>query len=90
MNSIKTEGDNEATAFPFWIIIDPRQNMSCSVDEVASQITGVWFSRKSAKEYLGSHSYNFSKRARVYCHTGNKSCDYREAIENANKDTINE
>jgi hypothetical protein len=41
-------------------------------------ITGVWFSREAAEQYLQSHRYNFGKGARVYCHSGCYSSDWVE------------
>lgn len=113
INVIKTEGDNEATKYPYWIIVNP---LEISIDEdaneideddeseeteadkehakyradflihqIASRITGIWFSREEAETYLKNHAYNFSEYARVYCHTGHQSWQYKEAIDNGKK-----
>lgn len=71
------EQDCESTSYPYWIIVDPQQNMSKDIHCAASQITGVFFSRSSAEEFLEGTRYNFSKHARVYCHSGYYSWDWR-------------
>ena len=78
---MKISDKNEGTAYPFWIIIDPRQNFKVNSDgiyNIASMITGVWFSRESAQEFLDRTRYNFSEHARVYCHSGTYSNDWIE------------
>lgn len=71
--------ENEATAYPWWIIVDPRQSFKCDPHDIASMITGPFFSRKEAQDFLDATRYNFSKRAVVYCCTGTHSRQYREA-----------
>ena len=78
---MKISKKNEGTSFPFWVIIDPRQNFRTDrqgVHNVASMFTGVWLSRESALEYLKQKSYNFSDNARVYCLSGYYSSDWQE------------
>ena len=70
--------DPEGTAYPYWIIIDPRQNMDCNIHATASMISGIFFSRKEAQEYLDAKHYNFTDRAKVYCHSGHFSGKWRE------------
>lgn len=82
---MKISENNEGTAFPFWIIIDPGQNLrkdNQGLHNIAGMITGVWFSREAAEEYLKNHSYNFGHGARVYCHSG---CYSKDWIELTNK-----
>lgn len=82
-NHIETTGDNEGTAYPRWAIVDPRQRMvraSDSVDHVASQITGPFFSRASAEQTLSERRYRFGKHAKVYCFSGHMSPDYKDAL----------
>lgn len=62
--------DNEGTRAPYWVIVDPKQNMSKDPHEAASQFTGVFFSREDAERFLKRRRYNFSKRAVVYCMSG--------------------
>lgn len=74
---------NEGTRAPWWMIVDPRQNMRCDLYEAASQITGPFFSRKEAQDFLDATRYNFSSRAKVYCHSGCYSRKYDSAISEA-------
>ena len=74
----------EATAFPFWMIIDPRRVRMSPVDqrinEIASAVTGPFFSRESAEEFLFNTHYNFSTHATVYCMSGHNSHDWRDLL----------
>ena len=47
-----------------------------SIDEVASRITGPFFSREDAQKYLDRKHYNFSDQTKVYCHSGWESEKY--------------
>lgn len=60
----------EATAHPYWMIIDPRQMMKPAVGDVASMVTGPFFSRQEANNWLDRCRHRFSDRARVYCASG--------------------
>jgi len=75
INTLKNS-DNEGTRSPYWLILDPRQNMDCDIHYLANMITGPFFSRKDAQNYLDTTRYNFSKRAKVYCHSGHQSEKY--------------
>jgi hypothetical protein len=68
--------DNEATAAPYWLILDPKQNMSCNVHGLAGQISGPFFCREDAQEYLKDRRHAFSQKAVVYCHSGHHSRKY--------------
>ena len=76
MDTLK-EADNEGTACPYWLILDPIQNMACSVDYLAHQITGPFFSREDAKDHMECRRHAFSSRAVVYCHSGHASYKYK-------------
>ena len=67
----------EATESPYWIIIDPRQMFSLDCHQVASMITGVFFSREDAEMHLKQRRHAFSKHAVVYCHSGYWSNKYK-------------
>ena len=83
---IEVSEDNEGTAAPWWLIVDPKQNMDCSHAAVAmGMITGPYFSREAAEEYLRRTRYNFSKRAVVWCSSGCYSEEYLMAIKRAEK-----
>jgi hypothetical protein len=81
MENIKISNKNEQTRDPFWIIIDPRQNFNTNEDgiyNIANMITGVFFSRESATEYLRVNPHHYSKNAKVFCHSGCYSKDWIE------------
>ena len=69
--------DNESTSCPYWLILDPRQNMSCDVYNLAGQISGPFFSREDANEYMESKKHHYSSKAVVFCHSGHYSRKYR-------------
>jgi len=74
---------NEATAFPYWIIIDPRQNFLTNdrgIHNIAGMITGPFFDRLEAENVLKAQRYNFGKGAKVYCCSGHNTVQYRTAI----------
>ena len=83
MNKITVSKNNEGTAFPFWAIIDPKQNFKTNeegIHAIAGMITGIWFSRESAERHLKSRHYEFSENAKVFCFSGYWSGEYREAL----------
>lgn len=82
---IELSGDFEATAEPYWLILDPKQMMKPDVDRLGGMITGPFFSRAAAQKHLDARRYAFSKRAVVYCHSGYWSVDYKKAIRDAAK-----
>ena len=69
--------DCEGTESPWWMVIDPRQMFRLDVHSVNSMITGPFFSREDAAEYLNRRRYAFSKHARVYCASGYWSNKYK-------------
>lgn len=76
METLK-KADNESTEAPYWLILDPAQNMPCNVHELADQITGPFFCRQDAVRHLENRGYAFSERACVYCHSGHRSQKYK-------------
>lgn len=78
--TIDLSDDDEGTDIPYWLIIDPKQNMRLSLHAAADQITGPFFSRHEADAHLEQRHYAFSKRARVYCHSGHWTTEYKKAI----------
>ena len=76
-----SKADNEGTAAPYWLILDPRQMLRLDVDVLAGMITGPFFSREDAQLYLKNKRYNFSKNAKVYCHAGHQSWKYAEIFD---------
>jgi len=70
--------NNESTDSPYWLILDPKQNMRCDIHELAGQITGPFFCRKDAELHLKIRRYAFSKMAKVYCLSGYWSEKYKK------------
>jgi hypothetical protein len=72
-------GDNEATAAPWWLIIDPKQNFRTDDDGIyyiVDMITGPFFSRADAQQWLDNNPHHYSKNAKVFCHSGCYSKKY--------------
>jgi len=67
---IEVSDKNEGTASPYWLILDPRQNLPCDIHWMACQITGPFFSREEAELVMKQRSHHYSNRARVYCLSG--------------------
>ena len=82
-NTLKT-AENEATESPYWLILDPIQNMACDIHQCASQITGPFFCREDAQNHLVSRRYVFSDRATVYCLSGYWSTKYKKLCRSLN------
>ncbi len=80
---LEVSEENEGTESPYWLILDPKQNMDCNIDMLAAQITGPFFSREEAQAHLDARRHAFSKRAHVYCHSGYWSRQYKEAFRKA-------
>ena len=78
--TLELSTNNEGTAAPWWAIIDPKQLMWKSPREVASMITGPFFSREAAQKQLDSTRYNYSEHAVVYCFSGHNSPEYKKAV----------
>jgi hypothetical protein len=74
--TIEVSEKNEATSAPYWLILNPWQNMACDVFNLSGQITGPFFSREEAEEQLGKTRYNYSERAVVFCLSGCHSGQY--------------
>jgi hypothetical protein len=74
---------NEATASPWWSIIDPKQSFrtdSQALYDIASMITGPFFSREAAQRHLDAKHYRFSKNAKVFCHSGHDTEQYAQKV----------
>ena len=80
--TINVSEETECTSEPWWTIIDPKQNMSTQKDachNIASMITGPFFSRESAETHLDLRRHAFGPNAVVFCHSGCWSPEYKEA-----------
>ncbi len=99
--TINITGDNEGTESPWWVLIDPRaiQTMmeGCAehgevpsadriLSSIAFSIEGPFFSRKEGEDYLKARAYDYSKNAGVWCSSGYRSAQYRNAIRAADTD----
>lgn len=78
--------DNEATRAPYWMILNPRQNMDCCIHNLASMLTGPFFCREDAEKFLKGTRYNFGARAAVYCLSGCNSRKYDQLYEAIEKE----
>jgi len=76
VNTLKNS-NKETTEFPYWLILDPKQNMTCDVFTLADQITGPFFCREDAESLLKERDFDFSKRAKVFCNSGKWSAKYK-------------
>ena len=83
--TLEVSENNECTAEPWWVIVDPHQNMECNVDMAAGDITGPFFSREEAESTLRATHYNYSKRACVYCKSGYYTRQYKAACRKASR-----
>ena len=66
--------DNEATASPWWVILDPKgSGVGISGTKIGPMIDGPYFSREDAEAYLEAKRYNYGKNPVVYCLSGHTS-----------------
>jgi hypothetical protein len=81
---------NEATAYPYWLIIDPAKVPLCKYDVkahyIANAITGPFFSRAAAVDRLQYASHHYSKHAIVYCASGHASKDWVKLMKMAKQE----
>lgn len=75
--------NNDCTSHPYWLILDPEQNLRCDVNILAGQITGPFFSRKEATAYFEATRYRYGKKARVYGCSGYNTNQYKYALDSA-------
>jgi len=79
---------NEATRAPWWCIIDPGQNFktgSEGVYNIASMITGPYFSREEAMIMLKLRQHHYSKNAVVFCFSGCYTEQYDKKMQEAER-----
>ena len=83
---IEVSDKNEGTAEPWWVIVDPKQMMKPDPYHVMiGMITGPFFSREEAQEYLDNHSHNYTRRAVVYCASGCYTNQYKKVYREAER-----
>ena len=61
------------TAEPFYVIIDPGQIMKPDCYSTSGQVSGLFFSRKAAQDYLKARRHHFSDRAVTFAMSGHHS-----------------
>lgn len=78
----------EATSYPWWFILDPRcisgrlHDKEGTINAIGmSAVTGPFFSRETATEFLSATRYNFGKNAVVWCASGCHSKDYKALLD---------
>lgn len=73
----------ESTAYPYWIIIDPKMplaSMDHLIHLIARAVTGPFFSREAAQEHLTLANHHFSAHAKVYCASGHASWQWQHLL----------
>ena len=81
---LEVSGKNEATSYPWWMIVDPRQNFTTDergLHNIAGMITGPFFSRAEADEMLSTRRHHYGPNAKVYCASAYATKVYRNAID---------
>ena len=79
---IEVSDECEGTESPWWMIVDPSQNLR--TDEsgaayVAEMITGPFFSRAEAQRELSARRYAYGKGAIVWCASRYRTEQYEDA-----------
>lgn len=83
---LEVSEENESTASPWWVILDPSL-LHCEGDDngihnIAGMVTGPFFSREEAETELSSRRYDYGEHAVVYCCSGYWARQYRQACRN--------
>jgi len=71
---IEVSDENEATASPWWFISDPQQMMRPDHYQLASMITGPFFSREEAEAVMKKRRHHYSDRVAVFCASVSVDC----------------
>jgi len=80
---IEVSEENEGTSDPWWMIIDPAQNLSTQRDAchvISSMITGPFFSREEAERVLKGRRHHYGTNAVVFCASGCYTNQYSDKI----------
>lgn len=84
---IEVSDRNEGTAEPWWMIIDPKQNLETHGEDclhrIAGMINGPFFSREEGETWLTNHRYNYGPNAHVYCASGCYTIQYTQKYREA-------
>jgi hypothetical protein len=80
---LEVSEDNEATASPWWLVIDPEQNFLTDTEgacHVANMIHGPFFSRAEGEQWRLENRHNLSPQAIVYCHSAPRGSQYYSKV----------
>jgi hypothetical protein len=91
--TVEVSEKNEGTRAPWWMIINPRQNLRTDREasyNIAEMITGPFFSREEAKAVLDGQRYNFGRGAVVFCASGQANQSYCQQIDSHKRVVENE
>jgi len=80
---IEVSEKNEGTWCPWWAILDPHQFFRATKEgiyDLASMVTGPYFSREEAQEQLDRRRYDYGPHACVFCFTGCHSGQYQQRL----------
>lgn len=83
-----SDDSNEATAHPWWMIVDPRRIRKSEAHDIgypANMITGPFPSRQAAEDHLQAQRYNFGPHAGVWCHSAYPCPAFRRLLAAARK-----
>ncbi len=81
--TLEISEENEGTAYPWWMIVDPHQNFKTNDEglyNVAGMITGPFFSRAEAETVLRQQRHHFGVNAKVFCASGHNTVAYGDAF----------
>lgn len=83
---IEVSDANEGTDSPWWMIINPRQNMRTDREashHISGMITGPFFSREEAELVLNQRRHHYGKGAVVFCASGCYTHQYKAKYRSA-------
>jgi hypothetical protein len=72
--------ENDATAFPVWAIC-----LKAGFGHIV-WLSGPWFNRRDAEDFLKARNYRFPVKAFVYCFSGEESWHWKELYAIARKE----
>jgi hypothetical protein len=80
--TIKVER-NFLTKAPYWLILEPDQNMSCDINKMGYGITRPFFTFQEALECFQNNRRSFRRNAGIYKASGHHTTAFRSAWEKA-------
>lgn len=103
--TLQVSNKNECTESPWWVLIDPSQIKSLlegvaehgevpDIDHItntiAFSIEGPFFSREEGQQYLKARHYAYSKNAVIWCASGYRANQYKQALRKAVSDSVSD